>query len=54
MSRDELVQKVTDKWTDNIYNDIVDVLEAYTLEFQMEDEAELVDEVIAKMIEMYK
>ncbi len=36
MSRDELVNKVTDKWTDNIYSDIVDVLEAYTLEFQME------------------
>ena len=54
MSRDELVNKVTDKWTDNIYSDIVDVLEAYTLEFQMEDEADIVDEVIAKMIEMYK
>ena len=26
MSRDELVNKVTDKWTDNIYSDIVDVL----------------------------
>lgn len=54
MSRDELVNKVTDKWTDNIYSDIVDVLEAYTLEFQMEDEADIVDDVIAKMIEMYK
>ena len=54
MSRDELVNKITDRWTDNIYSDIVDVLEAYTLEFQMEDEAKLVDEVIAKMIEMYK
>ena len=54
MTRDELVNKVTDKWTDNIYSDIVDVLEAYTLEFQMEDEAKLVDDVIAKMIEIYK
>ena len=54
MTRDELVSKVTDKWTDNIYSDIVDVLEAYTLEFQMEDEADIVDDVIAKMIEMYK
>lgn len=54
MTRDQLIEKVTDKWTDNIYSDIVDVLEAYTLEFQMEDEAKLVDEVIAKMIEMYK
>ena len=54
MSRDELVNKVTDKWTDNIYSDIVDILEAYTLEFQMEDEADIVDDVIAKMIEMYK
>jgi hypothetical protein len=50
MSRDELVNK----GTDNIYSDIVDVLEAYTLEFQMEDEASIVDDVIAKMIEMYK
>lgn len=54
MSRDELVDKITDRWTDNIYSDIVDILQAYTIEHEIEEEEDIVNNVIAKMIEMYK
>jgi hypothetical protein len=49
----DLVNKITDRWTDNIYGDIVDILEAYTTKFEFEEEEEIVSSVIDKMIKMY-
>lgn len=54
MEKQDLINKITDRWTDNIYNDIVDILHSYTLEYDIEEEAEIVDVVINKMIEIYK
>lgn len=54
MEIQKLINKITDRWTDNIYNDIVDILHAYTLEYDVEEEAEIVDAVINKMIKIYK
>jgi len=54
MEKQDLINKITDRWTDNIYNDIVDILHAYQLEYDIEEEAEIVDAVINKMIEIYK
>lgn len=54
MQKQDLINKITDRWTDNIYHDIVDILQCYTLEYTIEEEAEIVDEVIAKMIKIYK
>tara|TARA_A100001015_G_C14784542_1_gene630541 strand:+ start:244 stop:408 length:165 start_codon:yes stop_codon:yes gene_type:complete len=54
MEKQDLINKITDRWTDNIYSDIVDILHAYTLKYELEEEEEIVDAVIAKMIEIYK
>ena len=54
MEKQDLINKLTDRWTDNIYNDIVDILHAYTLKYELEEEEEIFDAVIAKMIEIYK
>ena len=54
MTKDELVHKITDRWTDNIYRDIVDILETYTIAYDIEEEEEIVDAVISKMINIYK
>lgn len=54
MNKDDLINKITDRWTDNIYSDIVDILEAYTIAYDIEEEEEIVDAVISKMINIYK
>lgn len=54
MEIQKLINKITDRWTDNIYNDIVDILHAYTLEYDVEEEEEIVDAVITKMVKFYK
>lgn len=54
MEKQDLINKITDRWTDNIYNDIVDILHAYTLEYDIKEEAEIVYAVISKMIKIYK
>jgi len=53
MNKDDLINKITDRWTDNIYQDIVDILETYTIAYDIEEE-EIVDAVISKMINIYK
>ena len=54
MNKDDLINKITDRWTDNIYRDIVDILETYTIAYDIEEEEEIVDAVISKMINIYK
>ena len=54
MDKYRLIKKVSNVWTDNIYIDIVDIIKCYTLEYNIEEEAEIVDAVIANMIEIYK
>lgn len=54
MEKQDLINKITDRWTDNIYKDIVDILHAYTLEYDVEEEEEIVDAVITKMVKFYK
>jgi hypothetical protein len=54
MNKDDLINKITDRWTDNIYQDIVDILETYTIAYDIEEEEEIVDAVISKMINIYK
>ena len=54
MEKQDLINKITDRWTDNIYNDIVDILETYTIAYDIEEEEEIVDAVISKMINIYK
>ena len=53
MNNEVLINKITDRWTDNIYSDIVDILHAYTLEYELEEEQEIVDAVISKMTKIY-
>ena len=54
MNKDDLINKITDRWTDNIYSEIVDILETYTIAYDIEEEEEIVDAVISKMINIYK
>jgi len=53
MDKQELVNKVTDIWTDNFYTDISDVVFAYTLDYEDEELDDIIEKVIAKMLKKY-
>jgi len=53
MNKQDIINKVTDRWTDNIYNDIVDILEAYTIKYELEEQDDIVSSVIDNMVKMY-
>lgn len=53
MNKQDIINKVTDRWTDNIYGDIVDILEAYTIKYELEEQDDIVSSVIDNMVKMY-
>ena len=53
MKKEELINKVTDRWTDNIYTEIREIVFAYTLEYEGEELDEIIEKVISKMLKLY-
>ena len=53
MKKEELINKVTDRWTDNIYTEIREIVFAYTLEYEGEELDEIIEKVIRKMLKLY-
>ena len=53
MNKQELINKVTDTWTDNFYTDIRDIVFAYTLEYEAEELDDIIESVIDKMLKQY-
>ena len=53
MEKTQLINKVEDIWTDNIYGNIRDIIEAYTLEYEREELDEIIEKVIATMVKRH-
>ena len=52
-TKEQLINKVVDVWTDNFYTEIREIVFAYTLQYEGEDLDEIIEEVIAKMVKLY-
>jgi hypothetical protein len=53
MKKEELINKVMDRWTDNIYTEIREIVFAYTLEYEGEELDEIIEKVITKTLKLY-
>jgi hypothetical protein len=54
MNKKELVAEVMDKWTDNFYTDVSELVEIYsTEEYTIKEHDELTEQVIFEMIKFY-
>jgi len=53
MEKTQLINKVEDIWTDNMYGNIRDIIEAYTLEYEREELDEIIEKVIATMVKRH-
>tara|TARA_Y100001963_G_scaffold143634_1_gene214750 strand:+ start:78 stop:248 length:171 start_codon:yes stop_codon:yes gene_type:complete len=53
MEKEQLINKVLDIWTDNIYTEIREIVFAYTLQYEGEELDEMIEEVITKMVKLY-
>jgi len=53
MKKEELINKVMDRWTDNIYTEIREIVFAYTLEYEGEELDETIEKVITKTLKLY-
>ena len=64
MEKQQLINKVVDVWTDNIYTEIREIVFAYTLQigkdgfikehiYEGEELDEIIEEVIARMVKLY-
>mgnify|MGYP003147585158 CR=1 FL=1 len=53
MEKTQLINKVEDIWTENIYGDVRDIIEAYTLKYEGEELDEIIEKVIRKMVKQY-
>lgn len=53
MEKQQLINKVVDVWTDNIYTEIREIVFAYTLQYEGEELDEIIEGVITKMIKLY-
>jgi hypothetical protein len=53
MEKQQLIKKVLDVWTDNIYTEIREIIFAYTLQYEGEELDEIIEEIIERMVKLY-